>query len=600
MIAIVMHRILLALALAATVASAQTTPQQPTETLIVLGSATPIPLAESPRAVEVLPVAAQSLTLSAPMDALRADSSIFFEQRGAAGSQADLTLRGGSAGQALVLLNGFRVNDSQTSHHDLDLSLPLDAVDSIQVLHGAGSTLHGADALSGVVDFLTIAPAHSALRLRAGAGNYGSNEASVLASIVRARASARLAADRSFSTGFIADRDYRNETAAAETWLTSSLGLTTIDLAASDRSFGALNFYGTYPSWERTRGWFASARQELGPHTSAAFAFRRHDDQFVLVRSNPALYENNHITTSWQSFVHRTATVRSASLLFGLDADGDAIDSNNLGRHARNQGAGYADFDLHPAARRWSLSAGLRGELLSGGPRQVWAPHLAAAFRLASTLKLRASAGYGFRLPNYTELYYSDPGTLGNAALKPESSWSAESGLDWAASPRLTLAATVFYARQHDAIDYVRADATQPWQAVNLSGLRFTGFESAATWLPAHNSTVRIAWTALTGAQSALHGLQSEYVFNYPVQNIHAAWTAALPGSVTLTNSVQLTQRYQQSLYPVWNASVARNTGRIRPYARLDNASNTGYAEITGVRMQARSFIAGLVLTLSR
>lgn len=601
MIALVMSRIVLALAaLAAPIAIAQSAPQQPTETLVVLGSATPIPLAESPRTVEILPVAAQSLLFSAPMDALRADSSVFLEQRGAAGSQADLTLRGGGSAQALVLLNGFRVNDSQTSHHNLDLPLPLDAVDSIQVLHGAGSTLHGADALTGVVDFLTVAPAHGALLLRAGGGNWGSNEESALASVARTRVSARLAADRSFSTGFIADRDYRNETALAESWLTSSLGLTTLAAAVSGRSFGALDFYGDYPSWERTKGWFASARQELGAHTSAAFAYRRHSDEFVLVRSDPSLYENNHISTSWQSFLHRTATLHSATFLFGLDADGDAIDSSNLGRHARNRGAGYVDLDLHPAARRWSLSAGLRGELLSGGPQSVWAPHLAASYRIAHALKARASAGYGYRLPNYTELYYTDPTTIGNAALKPESAWSVESGIDWTASARLVLSGTVFYSRQHDAIDYVRADTSDPWQAVNLSGLHFTGFESAATWSPARSHTVRIAWTTLTGAQSALHGLQSEYVFNYPAQNVHAAWTASLPAALTLTNTVQLTERYQQSLYPVWNVALARKSGRIRPYARLDNASNTGYAEITGVRMQARSFLAGLVLTLTR
>jgi outer membrane cobalamin receptor len=41
-------------------------------------------------------------------------------------------------------------------------------MDSIEVLHGAGSTLHGADALSGVVDFLTASPSAASLRLRMG------------------------------------------------------------------------------------------------------------------------------------------------------------------------------------------------------------------------------------------------------------------------------------------------------------------------------------------------------------------------------------------------------------------------------------------------
>jgi outer membrane cobalamin receptor len=77
-------------------------------------------------------------------------------------------LRGGSFEQTLVLLNGFRINDAQTSHHNLDLPVPLEAMDSIQVLEGAGSTLHGVDALSGVVDFLTAAPDHDSTFLRAG------------------------------------------------------------------------------------------------------------------------------------------------------------------------------------------------------------------------------------------------------------------------------------------------------------------------------------------------------------------------------------------------------------------------------------------------
>ena len=137
---------------------------------MVLGSATPVPLAESQRSVEILPVKAESLAAESPQDFLREDSSVFLEERGAGGGQADLVLRGGSFEQTLVLLNGFRINDAQTSHHNLDLPVPLEAMDSIQVLEGAGSTLHGVDALSGVVDFLTAAPDHDSIFLRGGRG----------------------------------------------------------------------------------------------------------------------------------------------------------------------------------------------------------------------------------------------------------------------------------------------------------------------------------------------------------------------------------------------------------------------------------------------
>jgi iron complex outermembrane receptor protein len=607
----------------------------PSETLVVLGAAVPVPLAESTSAVVVLPVEAQILTLQSPQDLLRQDSSVYLEERGS----ADLILRGGTFEQALVLLNGFRINDSQTAHHNLDLPIPLEAMNSIEVLHGAGSTLHGADALSGVADFLTAAPSADSLRLRAGMGNLGVNEESLAANVARPRWSSRLAAERNFSTGFLAvpgsnavctssqlyrdcqnDRDYRNEDAASESWISSRLGVSDLFFASSDRSFGANQFYGPYNSWERTKGWFASARQELGAHTVAAFGYRRHTDEFALLRSDPSYYENNHTDGSWQASLRRTETIAASSvLLFGLESDGDSIESSNLGHHARNRGAGYVDFDLRPSKSRWKLSAGLREELFSGGLQSALAPHLAGSLRLTDQLKLRASGGYGFRLPTYTDLYYSDPTALGNSKLKPESAWSGEGGADWAPSKRFTLSATGFYNRQHDTIDYLRsasagnsflpADCTiNTWCATNLSGLHFAGFESSATWIPSRNQKVQIAWTALHGAQPSLHGLESEYALNYPTENLHATWTAALGHALTVTNSVAVAKLYQQAgvtswnsnAFPVWNAALTHDEGRVRPYLRLANLSNTGYQEIDGVAMQGRSITGGVSLWLGK
>ena len=574
--------------------------QQPSETVVVLGSAVPVPLAESPSSVLVLPLRENALTLSTPLDPLRNDASIFLEQRGSGGAQSDLTLRGGSFEQTLVLLDGFRINDSQTSHHNLDLPVPLEAMDSIQVLHGAGSTLHGADALSGAVDFITAAPHANLLQLNSGFGSFGSSEQSVLAELSRHAWSSRLTGSHNLSTGFTTDRDYRNQTASNEDWLSSRLGLTDLLFAASDRSFGADQFYGDYPSWERTKGWFAGIRQELGSHLQAAFAYRRHTDEYVLVRDDPAIYENNHIDGSWQGSLRSVFPLKGSSvLLMGVEADGDSIDSNNLGQHARNRAAGYIDMDLNPAKSRWGLSAGIREEGFSGGLQTAFAPHLAGRYRIAKAVKLRASGGYGFRLPTYTDLYYSDPTTIGNPNLKPESAWSGDGGVDWNASARLTVSVTGFYSRQHDAIDYVRATVSDPWQAVNLSGLYFAGVESSLTWIPVKSQTIRIAWTSLYGAQSALHGLQSEYVFNYPVENAHLEWISTLGRGFVLRNALQIAQRYQQTAYPVWDMALTHQSalgkwGELRPYLRAANLSNTGYQEIQGVAMPGRSFTGGV------
>jgi iron complex outermembrane receptor protein len=105
-----------------------------------------------------------------------------------------------------------------------------------------------------------------------------------------------------------------------------------------------------------------------------------------------------------------------------------------------------------------------------------------------------------------------------------------------------------------------------------------------------------------------LNGLQSEYALNYPVENLRATWTVALKHALTVTNSVAVTKPYQQpgnppwnaNPYPVWNAAVTRDAGKLRPYLRLANLSNTGYQEINGVNMQGRTITGGVSLWLGR
>ena len=573
--------------------------QQPAtqETVTVVGEAEPIIDGQTSHSVTTLDLQATPNLIPSLADALRSDSSVDIQMRGPMGVQSDLSVRGSTFEQTLVLLNGLRVNDAETSHFNLDLPIPMPMLGRIDVLHGAGSTLYGSDAIAGTVDIRTIRPQANSLRATAAFGSYGINQQSFVASGLRPRLSEVLSGARDYSDGFIADRDYRSESLASETGLTSKMGQSDLLLAVSDRAFGAAQFYGNYLSYERTKNWFAGLTQSLGSKTSLAAAYRRHTDEFVLFRANPALYENNHIDQSGQVVLRRKDIVgEHLTLLYGLDNNLDQIDSNSLGHHGRNRSAGYLDADLR--SRRASFSAGLREEVV-GGYGVVSSPGFSGAFELTHTLRVSGSAGYGFRLPTYVDKYYNDPTTVANPSLKPESAWSYDGGLTWFPRPTLILTATGFTSRQSNAIDYVRNGTTGPYQAQNLTNVDLTGAEFSAQAQLGSHQRLHLSYTGLTGAQSALTGLQSRYFFNYPTHNANVEWIATLH-QLDLRMKVAAAQRYQRATYATLDFSAARSTGRVRPYLQMTNLTNTGYFEITNIRMQGRAFVGGLQLVFGR
>jgi outer membrane cobalamin receptor len=581
----------------------QTKPAPLAQSITVTTTLEPLPLAESNRSVNLIAPRDQPLTASSVVDYLRQDSSLNLQARAPNGVQADLSLRGTTFEQSLILLNGLRINDPETGHLNLDIPIPLDAVTRIDILHGSGSTFYGSDAIGGAVNLLTQPPAPGLTVVgSAGGGSYNSIEQHLRAAYTHGPIAEQLTASRDTSDGFIPDRNYSSNALASETWLTTKPGTTDILLATSDRPYGASQFYGPYPSWERTKGWFASIQQQLGPQTAASFGYRRHTDLFVLFVDQPAIYENNHITTSYESTLRRAQTLGpNTTLSYGIEADGDTIHSNSLGQHTRNQGAAYANLNL-AALGRFSLSLGARDEILTGstnGTDNVFSPSVAAAYTLTRTIRLRASAGHGFRLPTYVDLYYSDPTTIGNPNLQPESSWSYEAGAEWIpTNSRFTLNAAAFRLPEKNAIDYAKTilatpalTNARPWQAINVQNLNITGAEAAVRLRLSSTQQLQFSYTAAHAA-SPPPNILSEYAYNYAAQNALFLWTATFH-QLTAHTQVNIIQKTQHTAYPLWDIALSRNTGRLRPYLRALNLSNTGYQEIPQVPLQGRTIMAG-------
>jgi iron complex outermembrane receptor protein len=586
------YRSLLITALVCGSAAEESKEQPPKYRMVVTGTYAPLPVEDVNRDVALVDLREQRPLFRSFADVLKNDSSVDLRQRGPNDIQGDLSIRGGSFSQTLVLLNGLRLNDSQSGHHNLDLPLPLDAMSEVQVLRGSGSTQYGSDAVSGVVNILAR-PAGPELRLRGGVGNFGVNQQSAVLGGRTGAWSGQLVASREFSSGFRPNRDYRNLGLTAIAHGETRLGASDVLLASSDRPFGADQFYGGYNSWERTRGWFASLRQELGAQTEASFAYRRHTDLFVLYRDRPQVFTNRHTLNSWQGALRRREEWHgNLRLFYGAETFADAIESNNLGAHSRVRGAGYAALE-GLWRKRVSFSAGLRDEV-HGAFRHALSPAAAAGVWMPGNVKLRGAVSRAFRLPAFTDLYYHDPANVGSADLRPESAWTFEAGADWRPSARIHAAMTVFERRDRDVIDYVRYSTAGIYRATNFQRLNFTGVEASLGVRASGSQQFAAQYTGLRGGRVPVAGAISKYVFNYPVHSGVVSWTGSIRNEIAARTRVGAVDRVGRDPYALWDVALARARGRLRPFIQFTNLADTVYEEIPGVAMPKRGIVGGL------
>jgi iron complex outermembrane receptor protein len=326
------------------------------------------------------------------------------------------------------------------------------------------------------------------------------------------------------------------------------------------------------------------------------FAFRRHSDLFVLFRDQPAIYTNHHEDETWQASFRRTESLgANANLHYGVDGFRDSIVSNNLGNHTRSRAAAYVEADFR-ALHRFSLTLGAREEVYRRFAGE-FSPSVAGGVWLSSQWKLRGGASRAFRIPTYTDLYYSDPANLGNPNLRPETAWNYEGGVDWTHSRRLKASATVFHRRETNGIDYVRASLADRWQPVNFDRLRFTGVESSLTLQPAASQQVDLAYTGLYGAQAALSGLFSKYVFNYPSASAVVSWRAGFH-NLLVRSRLGVLNRRARDPYALWDIDAGWNTRRLRPFLQVGNITGTQYQEVAGIVMPGRSIMGGIEVVL--
>ena len=255
-----------------------------------------------------------------------------------------------------------------------------------------------------------------------------------------------------------------------------------VDVRYNDRPFGANGYYCACDSWEETGTKFFSASQTIGRNPDGLqhrfnFAFRRHNDHFVLYRYQPEVSQNFHEVDTYQA---NYAAERRDQRQGALDGRASRFFPRELtatspGNAAVNAAAAFFVLNLRPT-ERLSLSVGVREEVWKKW-RGETSPTLAAGYWLGAGFKIRGQIGHAFRMPTYTDLYHHDPFNVGNPGLVPESAWNYEGGVDWYSRRGTRVSATWFERREDGTIDWVRDPGSTIFQSRNFQELQFHGGE---------------------------------------------------------------------------------------------------------------------------
>jgi len=521
-------------------------------------------------------------------------------------AQVDLTLRGSSFEQVLVLVDGVPVNDPQTGHFDLDVAVPLASVERVEVLRGPASAAFGADALGGVVNIVTrgsdrpgeVRPAAA----RVSGGSFGRLEGSGAADVRAGPAVLHAAAGGLRSDGHRDDTDYGiglgSLSAAAPVGDGHLLG----SVRYARRDYGAGGFYGPFPAYERTRtlaatlGWRPPA--DATTRVEPRIELRRHHDDFVLRRSDPSFYRNLH--TVWDLGGELTVRRRLAGGLVaavGGNAHDVLLRSTALGRRDEGRGALFAE-----------VTAGTPGEaVVSAGLRQDWhevyggflAPSLSAAVWPARGLSLHGAVGRAFRAPTFTERFYRDPVDVGNPDLDPERAWSAELGVRLEPTAGLGLDLTGFRRWARDLIAWTRpagAGADVPWETRNVARADYRGAELTGRAADLAGATVRASFELL-GIDPGAGSFATKYAFQPLEERASLAVTRALPGGVRAAARV-LRARRRGFPDPFWRLDLRldRRLGSASAYLDLTNLTDDRHADIVGEPVAGRAVEAGLAI----
>lgn len=578
-------------------------------------------------------------------DALRRVPGIAMARSSSFGSQHTVFMRGGQGNYVRVLVDGVPLNEPGGT---LDLGrLTLDDVERIEVVRGPASVLYGSEAVSGVIQIFTRSGGGiTRLRGEGGAGSFNALRGSLGGSGSFGALGWSLQADRHATDGVLAfNNAYRNDGISGA--LTYAIDAKT-DVRITTRynssmyqyptgSAGALEDRNAERSEHRlmagvdlgrkwtdrleTRAQYTAMdllpRTNDGPDTPGDtlgffgyFARGAVKRRLLDTRTTARFAEAQFVTVGaeWSRDQERTTSV-------SLSEYGDFPDAL---RAARENRALYAQAHGERGAVTYTLGGRIDENSAFGS---FQAMRLGAGWRLSPALRLRASAGSAFKAPNFFE-NFAGGFTVGNRDLRPETSRSADLGVEVSLPFGTSVQLTGFTQRFKDLIQYNGAVPFGDPNYENIAAANAGGLEAEAT-LPSVLGVVTTVGHTWTDTRVARAGFDTTATANFvtggrllrrPAHVTSVQLRRTVSGLGTFTAAIVRTGDREDRDFATFPATVVvldpfttvdvaadlRMPSRVGTGARLiiraENLGDVRYQQIAGFASPGRILYAGLRL----
>ena len=579
----------------------------------------------------------QNLPISSIDELLKYLPGIETQQRGPAGTQSNIIIRGGTFQQVLVIIDGIRINDPLTGHFNSYIPLHPEDINRIEIIKGAASAIYGSDAIGGVVNIITNGlQQKNNHKLSVGSkwGSYNSRSNNIWWGVQKEKWKLSVSSQQNKADGenLRGTTGYYNNSfyAANFNYAFASNWKLHVLYANDSRDFNAQNFYTTFKSDTASEivksNWTQMGLSKQYTHKIVKFdvAYKNLSDRF---RFNPAGSFNENKTSLFvaQGSVQFTRNPNH-QIVTGAQWIHKKIKSNDRGNHELAHGAAFL-IATHKLPKNIFINESLR---IDWDQSYGWIiiPQVNGSW-VNGNLTTRASVGKGVRDADFTERYNNynksivTGGSIGNPFLQAEKSWSYELGADYRMGSNFKWGATAFLRDQNNLIDWTPTPyPMMPRQsnlvitgsyslATNVSSVKTKGIETDLTynkkWGEDYelNLSTGLVWLSSTSPnKTPSFYISSHARFLWNEQIVFRANNLQLAiNSVYKIRNVQTASAINAALstnYFLVNSKFSYLTSKRKGnvFLEITNLTNTPYSDLLGAIMPSRWIAAGFQLTL--